>query len=390
MNPRRCFMRLFPAVFMLALLMPVAQAQVPSVEQLQRKLQLRDRVIDELLTRVEALERRAGVRRSTRNAAETSDKTVRADRPGKPGKKAAPKSLADRFGAAPGTIVVEEGADERALERSLTRAGGLLLPPGILEVEPSFTYARQEDTAPSFVTVSGVTFLGQTESNSVRQTADLALRLGLPWDSQLELGLPFRRRDVETVSNVGFTPTGSSSVSGMGHGDLRVGLAKTLLREGLWRPDLVGRITWDTDIGRTTDNGVSLGGGFHELRGSLTAIKRQDPIAFIGGLSYQHSFEKGNLQAGSVIGANFGGYMALSPETSVRLVLSGGYQNETEVSGVDFSGSSQTLGSLVVGGSTLLAPGTLLNLSLGIGLTDDSDDFSISMSIPIRMGQPLF
>jgi hypothetical protein len=206
----------------------------------------------------------------------------------------------------------------------------------------------------------------------------------------LELGLPFRRRDVETVSNVGFTPTGSSSVSGMGHGDLRVGLAKTLLREGLWRPDLVGRITWDTDIGRTTDNGVSLGGGFHELRGSLTAIKRQDPIAFIGGLSYQHSFEKGNLQAGSVIGANFGGYMALSPETSVRLVLSGGYQNETEVSGVDFSGSSQTLGSLVVGGSTLLAPGTLLNLSLGIGLTDDSDDFSISMSIPIRMGQPLF
>lgn len=297
---------------------------------------------------------------------------------------------AARAKPAPGAIVVEEGADERALERSLTRSGALLLPSGLLEIEPSFTYVRQEDTAPSFVTVNGTTFLGETESNSSRQTADLALRLGLPWDSQLELGLPYRRRTAETVTKVGFTPTGSSSASGMGPGDLRVGLAKTLLRENLWRPDLVARVAWDTDLGRTTDNGVSLGGGFNELSGSLSAIKRQDPIAFIGGVAYQHSFEKGNLQGGSVISGNFGGYIALSPETSMRFVLSGAYQNETKISGADFRGSDRTIGTFVVGGSTLLAPGTLVNMSLGIGLTDDANDFSLSLSVPIRMNRPLF
>jgi hypothetical protein len=35
-------------------------------------------------------------------------------------------------------------------------------------------------------------------------------------------------------------------------------------------------------------------------------------------------------------------------------------------------------------GSTLLARGTLLNLSVGIGLTKDADDFSITLSLPIR------
>jgi hypothetical protein len=43
-----------------------------------------------------------------------------------------------------------------------------------------------------------------------------------------------------------------------------------------------------------------------------------------------------------------------------------------------------------VGGSTLLAPGTLLNLSAGIGLTDDADDLSIMLSLPVRLSDPLF
>lgn len=366
--------------FVLVVCTAGAHAQDARVQQLERNLQERDKVITELLERVDALERRIGVQRPVTGTAEASEQDV------------APRNetdLARKSKRAPGTVVVEEGAAERALERSLTRAGALLLPSGILEVEPGITYARREDAAPRFVTSGGTTFVGETELNANSLTANLALRLGLPQDSQLEIGLPYRWRDVESVTSVGFAPTDASSESGSGLGDVRVGLAKTLLRENLWRPDLVGRITWDTDSGRAQENGVPLGAGFHELTGSLTATRRQDPLVFVGGLSYEYVFEKDQIQPGQIFSANFGSFIALSPETSLRLQLFGSHQKETTLLGRKISGSDQTVGTFLIGGSTLVARGTLLNLSLGIGLTDDADDFSLTLSLPIRFGERL-
>lgn len=369
------------AASVLTLFTAAVPAQDMRVHELERELKERDKVIIELLERVEALERRVGVQRAA------------TDSTGAPEQDVAPTTeseFAEGAERPPGAVVVEEGAAERALERSLTRAGALLLRAGILELEPGFSYARQEEASPRFVTSDGQVFVGETERNADSLTADLALRLGLPWDSQVEIGVPYRWREVESVTNVGFAPTGSTSQSGAGLGDLRVGVAKTLLREALWRPDLVGRLTWDTDTGEIRDDGVSLGGGFDGLRGSLTAIKRQDPVAFVGALSYEHTFEKDQVQPGTIVSANFGGFIALSPETSLRLLFSGAYQNETELSGSELDGSDRTFGTFVVGGTTLLAPGTLLNLSAGIGLTDDADDFSISLSLPIRFGRPIY
>ncbi|MBC8241507.1 MAG: transporter [Alphaproteobacteria bacterium] len=366
-------MRIVLAGLALLLFAASARAEDARVEVLQRQLRERDKVMLELLRRVETLEKQIGVPRATRDTADDG-KAVAVN-------KAAP---------APGTVIVTERMAERALERSLSREGALLLPSGVLEVEPSFTFVRQEDATSSFVTSGSSVVAGETESNANRFTADLGLRLGLPWDSQLEIGLPYRRAEVQTVTSVGFTPVTSTTSSGYGLGDLRVGFAKTLLREGLRRPDLVGRITWNTASGKISDNGVSLGGGFHEIQGSLTAIKRQDPMVFIGGLSYQHSFENDQIKSGPVIATNLGGAIALSPESSLRLFLSGAYQGETELFGSDINGSDRTVGSFVIGSSTLLAPGILLNASLGIGLTDDAEDMSLAFSIPIRFDTPLF
>jgi len=78
-----------------------------------------------------------------------------------------------------------------------------------------------------------------------------------------------------------------------------------------------------------------------------------------------------------------------SNTVSLSLRLFGAYQKETELFECKIGGSDQTVGTFVVRGSTLLARGTLLNLSVGIGLTNDADDFSITMSLPIRFGKPL-
>jgi len=368
--------------FVLTLSAAAAHAGDDREQALERSLQQRDQVIIELLERVEALERRVGVQHRAADAAKSRRQ-----------QEAAPATEQDRTqGAAeaPGRVVVAEGAAERALERSLTLEGALLLPSGVVEVEPGFIYSRVEDSTPGFFSAGGEIFPSKMEHNVNNLAAVMSLRLGLPWDSQLEMGIPWRWRKVESVTQVGFTPTDASSDSASGWGDVNVGLAKTLLHEAVWRPDLIGRLTWNSDTGETQDNSIGLGDGFQQLRGSLTAIKRQDPVVFVGGLSYEHTFEQDQVQPGPTVAANFGGFIALSPETSLRLSFSAAYQDETELSGQKIDGSDRTIGSVSLGSSTLVAPGILLNLSVGIGLTDDADDFSLLVSLPIRLSGHLY
>lgn len=363
------FFKHWLVVWILALFPLAAQAQETPVQELERRLQQRDSTIIELLDRVEALEQRVGVRRQTKESDESLQQDI------------APPSEADNA-QSPGAVVVEEGAAERALERSLTRAGVLLLPTGVLEIEPGLIYSQREDTSPGFVTSDNQILPSETELKAKSLTADLALRLGLPWDSQLEVGLPYRWREVESVTKIGFVPTDSSKRSDNGLGDLRVGFAKTLLREGLWRPDVVGRFTWDTDSGETD--------GFEEFRTSLSALKRQDPLTFVGGLSYEYTSRDDEIKPGAATSVNFGSYIALSPETSLNFIFSATHQNETEQSGRKIDGSDRDFGTLVVGGSTLLAPGTLFHFSVGVGLTDDAEDFTVSMSLPVRLDGRFF
>ena len=203
------FLRIGLAAIVLVLFPLAAQAQSERVQKLERKLQERDKVILELLERVETLERRVGVERIGAGSSRTP--TNSQDEIATPGTE---KMVAESPEGAPGVVVVKEGDAERALERSLTRAGVLLLSPGVLEIEPSLSYARQEDSTPNLFMSDSQFLAGETELNANSLTADVGLSLGLPWDSQLEFGLPYRSRGVESVNSVGFVPTDSSSQSG--------------------------------------------------------------------------------------------------------------------------------------------------------------------------------
>lgn len=258
---------------------------------------------------------------------------------------------------APGRVVVDPARAERALERSLVQTGGLLLRPGRLELEPSLRQGRREGVDSDFDDFS----------------VDLALRWGLPLDSQLELGLPYHHVREETPLNSGDT----ASVSGVG--DLRIGLAKTVMREAGSRPDVIARLTWDTRTGEDEDR---ISSGFDELRVSFTAIKRQDPLVFVGGLAYEHAFEQDDVQPGDAIMPSFGAFVAMSPQTSMRFVLSQSFRQETD--GATEPGTDETAAAFTVGGSSLLARGVLLDLAVDIGLTRDTDDFAVRLALPIR------
>jgi hypothetical protein len=353
-----------------------AQAQAtsvaPTVEELQRKLDERDAIIADLLRRVEALERAAAVA-----PAEVAP-------PSKQGKEVPAPTPRAKIGA---IEAPKEEEAERALERALVQVGALLLPVGTAQIEPNFSYIRQQVDTPVFLTQGGERFLAEDEVRRDSLEASLTLRAGLPFDSQLELDVPYRYSNESTVTRVLFAARLEEERDASGFGDVSVGLAKTLLRERGWWPDLIGRVQWDTNTGKT-ENGISLGTGFHEIRGSLTAVKRQDPLVFVGGVSYETTFERGGVDPGAKIGFSIGTVLAASPETSLRFFLNQAFINEVERDGREIPGTDQTIGTFTFGVSSILAARVLFDITAGIGLTEDSADYFVNVSLPIRFDLP--
>lgn len=381
-------------------------------EALQRELRARDAVIADLLQRVEQLERRlvlsaaqldqavggAGPVSVSRRSSATVAAPAAAAQPAAAAPTTAPdmqvaqaQEAEPSAQAAPGQFEVDPNLVARALERTLVQEGVLLLPFGQAEIEPSFSYTRREVDTPGLVTVNGDTFVGEQDIERDEFQTGATLRVGLPFDSQIEVGIPYNYVDESVTTRVGGAPQASNSESGHGFGDVSVGLAKTLLQEGAgWWPDVIARVTWDADTGKTRDNGVFLGGGFNELSGSLSAVKRQDPLAFVGSVSYAKTFEHDDIEPGDELGFSLGTVLAASPETSLSFFFIQTFAGDTEIDGDKVNGSDQVIGTFSIGAATILGRNVLLSITGEIGLTDDAPDYAIGASLPIRFDLPVY
>lgn len=284
----------------------------------------------------------------------------------------------------PGQFEVDEDALDRALERTLASEGVVLLPFGMIEIEPGLTYVRQEFDAPTLINLFGFPAFGETRVERNDYIASLAARIGLPFEAQLELDVPFRYVDQSVMTTIGFDPVDEIEDDTGEFGDLRVGLAKTLMKEGGWRPDVVARINWDSQTGKSASNGIALGGGSHELTGSLSLVKSQDPLAFFGSLSYEKTFEEDDLDPGDRIGVSIGTVLAASPDTSLRASLRQEFTGDAEFEGNELDGTDQMAATLSIGASSVLGRGILLDASAEVGLTDDAPDYAARISLPIR------
>jgi Putative MetA-pathway of phenol degradation len=384
------------------------------VETLRRELRLRDAAIAELLQRVEQLEQIMVLNDSQldrtvggagpaslmrRPVAEETAPAALTPEPAAEGVEAQDtvqtaqaestqtgESVAPAPPAAPGQFTVDESAAERALERTLVQEGVLLLALGEAEIDPSFTYTRRENTFPVVV---GGNLVAQQNVRRNEFDSDTSLRIGLPWDSQLEVDVPYSFVDQSTTTEVGGSPIDKSDRWGNGLGDIGIGFAKTVVQEnGGWWPDVVARVQWDAPTGNTRDNDVFLGGGFNEVSGSLNLVKRQDPLAFVGGFRYAKSFENDDIEPGDELGFSLGTVLAASPETSLSFIFNQAFSNDTRIDGETIDGTDQVTGTLSIGAATILGRNTLLSVTGDIGLTDDAPDYAIGVSLPIRFSVP--
>ena len=279
---------------------------------------------------------------------------------------------------APGTIVPDAEAAERALERSLVQSGQLLLPPGTVEIAPSFLYEYSERE--QFLIFPGALLIDRAVIERNEFTAALDARLGLPGDMQIELRLPLVYVD-QSIDEGLFDIGDDADAEGVG--DVAIGFAKTLTRELGGIPDLVGRLVWDTDWGEDSDGPVSLTSDFNEIRASLSALWRLDPIALTAGVTYEYTLEKDDFRPGEVIGFNVGTSLAASPTTAIGMGFSALFRAESEFDGDLIEDSNQNQASVNFNVATLLARNTLLKIEFGAGLTEDSPDYFVGVSLPI-------
>lgn len=368
------------------------QASTPTVQELQRQLQQRDQAIAILRRRLDALEKRLEeTERLARAKVETAQPIVVEPRPS-PAPAAvspAPPSPGPR---PPGQVEVDPLAAERALERALVRTGALLLSPGLVEVEPSLLYQRTDRAHPVLFFGGGGAIVGVGDRRVERDLlqAELTVKVGLPFESQFELSLPYNIVDQALVDRQALTPVGARYGHGAGLGDVKLAFAKTLVQENGWIPDLVGRVSWDTATGERADNRVGLPAGFHEVQAQLVAIKRNDPLAFLLSGSYQYAFENDDIKPGRQIGLTFGTVLATSPSTSLRATFETTFGTPLEINGRELKGSEITAATLNLGASIVLAPRILFDIVGSLGLTDDAPDYAIKLSLPIRFDTPFF
>lgn len=345
-----------------------------SIAELKRELGVRDQVIRNLIQRIEQLER-----------------AVMQLRGGEASTPAPPPTVAQT--QAPPTPEQDIERIRAAFERTLIDRGGLTLPKWAWEVDTGLNYGHSSSEALTIdgFTVYPVLIVGDIVSERVRRDTlglSVTARLGLPWQTQVDLRIPYSYENSARVSADGQ----EDSLTDQGIGDIELGFSRPLWRSGGGTVDLLGALRWKMTSGRDpfelTEDRVPFGTGFHVFSGSVTAVTAQDPMVFFGTLTYSKdlpAIKNGqHIDPGDGYGLQLGAALAVNLDTSMSFSYQQQFNRRTRVDGVSAPGSFINTGSLSLGFTHALDSGKTLDTSLVIGLTEDSPDLQLNISMPFR------
>ena len=258
--------------------------------------------------------------------------------------------------------VSSDEEESRALERALVRQGLSILSSGTWELTPGIIWAH-----------SGSDAVKSTRDDYI---AALDVRVGLPWVTMLGIGMPYYIKSKQEA--------GDDS----GFGDLSLRVWKQFMAQGDTNPSLVGSLNYIAPTGEDSDIPGALGSDFHRLGVQLNASKSIDPMVLYGDLFYNYVFSERingiKIQPGSYIGARGGISLAITPETTGNIGMSISFVDEIEEDGIKIDGSEQTVGFLELGAGFLINRWLFFSLFADIGITDDSPDIVLGISLPTR------
>lgn len=297
--------------------------------------------------------------------------------------------------------------------------GGVLTRKGKYVIEPSLSYAFSDDNR---VYVDAFTFLpaiviGLTDIRQVKRHSffgSLGLRYGLTERLEVEARVPYAyRADIQRARpfSTGVASDQIFNADGHGLGDIEFAARYQLTNgTGGW-PILVGNLltTLPTgkspfrlktlDVTQIDPNNpseplsfrfpleVPTGSGFFTFQPSITALYPTDPAVFFGSLSYTYTMPTkesfGRVDAGDGVGITFGMGFTVNNRTSFNLGYSHQHFFNTRVAGDRIGGSALDIGQFLLGYSYRYSLRTNVNLSVGIGATDNAQDARLNLRVPM-------
>lgn len=312
---------------------------------------------------------------------------------------------------------------------------GVLTPKGKFVIEPSvqFGYSANDRVALVGFTVIPAILIGLIDVRQVKTTSanvSLTGRYGLTNRLEVEAKVPYVYVNGDTVSREIFTGSAQDKVfnaSGHGIGDVEVTARYQINRPRPDRPFYVGWLRYKSRTGKdlfevvtdcvtrcvanATGTGLPLelptGSGFESIQPGLTWLFASDPVVFFGSFSYLYNFPRknvsrtvlsgapppfsptstefiGEVKAGDIVGFNVGMGLALNEKAAISIGYDMNLVGKTEQNGMDVPGSVRViLGTLLLGGSYRFNDRVSLNVALGVGVTRDTPDVSLTVRVPI-------
>ncbi len=215
------------------------------------------------------------------------------------------------------------------------------------------------------------------------------------------------------------TGLADARVDEFGIGDVSVGASYRLLRETVGRPDIVlnARVKAPTgkdpfgielvEVAGTEGNlevpaSLSTGSGVWAASVGASVLKTLDPLIVFGNLTYFHNFpssfddidelpglQPGDVDIGNAIQLGAGFAFALNEKSSMSTSFTLRYGDESRLrfDGEEYSdviGSGSTVGLLNLGATFAISQTASLLANVGVGLTTDAPDMTVSLRVPFR------
>ncbi|XRD81810.1 acetate kinase [Dyella halodurans] len=315
---------------------------------------------------------------------------------------------------------------------------GVLTPKGKFIIEPAYQYeySSAERVALVGYTVIPAILIGLIDARQVRTTTQigwLTTRYGITNRLEVEVRVPYVYQHTDTVSREIFTGSATDVAfgsSGHGLGDVE---ATARYQINVGGPDKAFYVGWLRFKSRTgtdpfsvttdciqrcveavidgtneanlqaTGTGLPLqqptGTGFYALQPGVTWLYPSDPVVFFGNLSYLHNFPRNNVSRNILLGGteflgkvsegdiadvSIGMGLSLNEKASLSIGYDQSFVGVTKQNNHTVPGSVKTvLGTLLIGGSWRMTDKRTLNFTLGVGVTRDTPDATVTVRVPM-------
>ncbi len=276
-----------------------------------------------------------------------------------------------------------------SLERALIQRGGILLPKGKLQVEPSITYAHFSSNR---ITIQGfnilpVLVIGSISTETVKRDVFIntwAFKYGLFKNFQTEVKVPMRWEHDRVTDTFGSESTREYG----GLGDIEFGMSRQIGWEHGFIPDLLANISVKTNSGEAPYNrDIGLGTGHWAVRYGLTAVKSSDPAVVFGGLNYTWNIKRnindfGEVDPGDTIGYTLGTAIALSYQTAINFSFDHSVTTKLMKDKRNVPGSFINAANLKTGFTWAINERSSVDFGVAVGITNDAPDMTIDIRFP--------